>query len=468
MTDGHSIEHIIVLMLENRSFDHMLGFLPNGGELTGREFNLVNPADPNSERVFVNNQAGYVSKIDPLHDLPGVNTQLFGAGDTSTDPAPMNGFVKSCLVAAGGDVKMGKTIMDCFDPVKLPTLSALAQEFCLCDRWFSSVPGPTWPNRLFVHAATSDGIATNDVLHPYDMRTLYDNLAAQGLSWGVYFGDFPVSLALRRLWGHLDRFKRFEAFRDEVTSGTLPNYAFIEPRYFDFLAWKANDDHPPHDVRFGEYLVADVYATLRASKLWEKSLFIVLFDEHGGFYDRFSPPRPVPNPDNQDSQNPPLDFTRLGMRVPAVLVSPLIERGRVDSTGYEHASIPATVKKLFGLPAFLTARDAAATAFESVLSLSTPRTDTPMTLPVPRRPRGAQDQRALLHVEAAESTARAMGLPQARSQAPLSEFQETLVQLAGIIGARRLAEMALPPIPIRTEYEAAEYVRDRLSSFLER
>jgi phospholipase C len=277
-----------------------------------------------------------------------------------------------------------------------------------------------------------------------------------------------MSLALRRLWGHLDHFKRFETFREEVTRGTLPNYAFIEPRYFDFLAWKANDEHPPHDVRFGEYLVADVYATLRASKLWEKSLFIVLFDEHGGFYDRFSPPRPVRNPDNQKSQNPPFDFTRLGARVPAVLVSPLIERGRVDSTAYEHASIPATVKKLFGLPAFLTARDAAATTFESVLSLSTPRTDTPKTLPVPRRPRGAQDQRALLHVEASESTARAMGLPQARSQAPLSEFQETLVQLTGIIGARRLADMALPPITIRTEYEAAEYVRDRLSSVLQR
>jgi phospholipase C len=467
MTDGHSIEHVIVLMLENRSFDHMLGFLPYGGKLTGREFNLVNPADPNSERVFVNNQAGYVSEINPPHDLPDVNTQLFGAGDTSTDPAPMNGFVKSCLVPAGGDVKTGKAIMDCFDPAKLPTLSALAQEFCLCDRWFSSVPGPTWPNRLYVHAATSDGKAANDVAHPYNMRTVYDNLAAQGLSWGIYFGDFPMTLALRRLWGHLDRFKPFRIFQEEVTSGTLPNYAFIEPRYFDYLAWKANDYHPPHDVRYGEDLVADVYATLRASKLWEKSLFIVLFDEHGGFYDRFSPPRPVPNPDNQNSQNPPFDFTRLGVRVPAVLVSPLIERGRVDSTGYEHASIPATVKKLFGLPAFLTARDAAATAFESVLSLSTPR-DTPMTLPPPRWPVGAQDQRALLHVEASESTARATGLPQTRSQAPLSEFQETLVQLADIIGAGRLAEMALPPISIRTEHVAAEHVQDRLSSLLER
>jgi phospholipase C len=248
----------------------------------------------------------------------------------------------------------------------------------------------------------------------------------------------------------------------------LPNYVFIEPRYFDFLVWKANDYHPPHDVRFGEYLVADVYATLRASKLWEKSLFILVFDEHGGFYDRLSPPRPVPNPDNQHSHDPFFGFTRLGVRVPAILVSPLIERGQVDSTVFEHASVPATVKKLFGLPAFLTARDAAAATFESVLSLSTPRTDAPITLPVPRRPRGAQDQRALLHVEASESAARAMGAPEAGSQAPLSEFQEALVQLAGMMGARRHAELALSPAPTRTEHEGAEYVRGRLSSFLER
>jgi phospholipase C len=139
-------------MLENRSFDHMLGFLPYGGKLTGGEFNPVDPADPHSERVFVNNRAGYVSKVDPLHDLLSVNTQLFGSEDTSVDPAPMNGFVKSCIAAASGDVRTGETIMGCFDPVKLPTLSALAQEFCLCDHWFSSVPGPTWPNRFLRHA----------------------------------------------------------------------------------------------------------------------------------------------------------------------------------------------------------------------------------------------------------------------------------------------------------------------------
>ena len=352
-----TIEHVVVLLFENRSFDHIFGYLPHPGRLTGRESNPVDPANPRLGRVRVNQRARYAQGPDPHHDLLSVNLQLFGNGSLSADPAPMNGFVKSFSAAAGNDIRMGRSIMECFTPAHLPALTTLAREYCVCDRWFSSVPGPTWPNRFFIHAATSDGVVTNDVLHPFDMQTIYDSLSAKGLTWNIYYHDFPHSVALRRLWSRREAFRKYSDFAGDVQRGLLSNYSFIEPRYFDFLGWHANDFHPPHDVRYADDLVADVYKILRASGHWDTCLLIVLFDEHGGYYDHVSPPRGVPNPDNQMSADPPFDFTRLGLRVPAVIASPWIEKGSVDSTVYEHASLPATISKLFGLNAFLTARD---------------------------------------------------------------------------------------------------------------
>ena len=464
---SHLIEHVIVLMLENRSFDHMLGHLPDVGGLTGDEFNLLDPSDPNSERVCVNNQAGHITRIDPSHEFLSVHEQLFGDLGIVVDPAPMNGFVKACIKQAKGDVEIGKAVMACFNCDNLPTLRTLAQEFCLCTRWFSSIPGPTWPNRFFVHAATSDGMVTNDARHIYDMKTIYNSLAANGLSWNIYFGDMPHSLALERLWANPDHFRRFERFRHDVDKGELANYTFIEPRYFDFFEWKANDQHPPHDVRFGEYLIAEIYDTLRRSKFWEKSLFIVLYDEHGGFFDQVPPPSSVTNPDGQNCADPSFDFTRLGVRVPAVLVSPLVERGQVDSTNYEHSSIPATIKKLFDLPAYLTARDKTAHTFDKNLSRSTPRTDTPLTLPVPGEPEEIQYHRELIRSSPIKADVRGeVGLREVSTE-PLSEFQETLVELANRLDDGFQAQV-LEPAQLQTEHEAAVYVQERLTRFLER
>ncbi len=455
-------------MYENCSFDHMLGHLPYGGELTGTEFNLLDPADPGSERVPVTSRATYRTLMDPHHDLLSVNTQLFGPLSPATDPAPMSGFVQSGIAAAAADEEAGKTVMDCFTPARLPALSTLAREFCVCDRWFSSVPGPTWPNRLFVHAATSDGQAANNVLHPYDMPTIFESLEAGGCSWGIYFNDFPHTLALRRLWSRRNRVQHYAAFRRDVEANRLPNYVFIEPRYLDFLAWKANDHHPPHDVRYGEVLLTDVYNALRQSSLWERTLLVVLFDEHGGFFDRMSPPRPVPNPDGQTSANPPFAFDRLGVRVPAVLASPWIERGVVDSTVYEHASVPATLKRMFGLPASLTARDAAAATFEAVLTRATPRSDTPRVLPAPRMVGGVRAQRALLRTP--PDAAAAVQEEPAGPSAPLSEFQVTLVQLADVL-AREGApapDAGVRVAALQTEQAAAAYVQGQVNRFLSR
>jgi phospholipase C len=373
--------HVVVIAFENRSFDHMLGFSPPGGALTGQEFNPVNPADPNSERVPITRLAGPITRIDPNHSLEAVNEQVFGVSSGQPDPAPMNGFVSNYIKDVGGDVTTGKTIMDCHAPESIPVLSGLAKNYRVCTRWFSSVPGQTWPNRFFMHAATSRGLVTNDPLDE-DAATIFDKLDGKQ-TWRIYAGDVPQSLSIESLAAKFvldhvkapqDRhFHTLAQYFDDLTQGTLPAYSFIEPQYFNTPFGQATDEHPPHDIQLGEALLGHIYNSLLASNYWQDSLLMVLFDEHGGFFDSVSPPRGVPAPDEFVASQPVFDFTRLGPRVPAVLVSPWVEPG-VDSTQYEHASIPATLNVLFDLgPAnFLTRRDAAANAFNRNLSLSTP------------------------------------------------------------------------------------------------
>jgi phospholipase C len=462
------IEHILVLMMENRSYDHMLGYLPNGRGLTGAEYNLVDPADPMSEKVYVSNRSGYVTAPNPSHDIVSIERQVYGEVGKIVDPAPMNGFVKVQIETAKGDAEQGKKIMECFDPAKIPALTTLASEFVLCDRWHSSVPGPTWLNRFFVHAGTSDGMSRDDAKHLYKMKTIFDALFENGCSWNVYFGDIPQCIILQHRGDALGHFKRFYRFYEDLENGQLAAYTFIEPRFINFHHWKANDQHPPHDVRLGEYLIAEVYDALRASRYWEKSLLVVLYDEHGGFFDRVPPPGHVPSPDGKVAVDPPFDFTRLGVRVPAILVSPWVEKGRIDSTLYEHASLPATVRTLFGLPEALTARDRAANTFEKNLSRSTPRNDAPMTLPVPGEPGEIRHHRRLLRAGVLEQRLREWLFRGEKSQEPLTLYQQSLVELAD-----RLNEQVQAGVPSRAgkilhEHDAAVHIQESLARFMGR
>ena len=419
-----------------------------------------------SEKVFVSKTAGYLTDTaDPSHEFESVQAQLYGDPGKVVDPAPMDGFVKAGIQSAKGDVAAGKRVMECFNPEALPTLSTLAQEFCVCTRWFAAIPGPTWPNRLFIHTATSDGAAANDALHLNSMRTIYDSLEEAGLTWRVYFNDIPQCLALDHLWGRLDHFKAFEDFHEDIGRGDLANYTFIEPRYFDFLEWKASDQHPPHDIRIGEYLIAEIYETLRASQLWESSLFVVLYDEHGGFFDKVSPPTGVPNPDGKVSQNPPFDFTRLGVRVPAVLVSPWIEKGSIDPTPYEHSSLAATLKALFGLPEFLTARDKAASTFEKNLSRSTPRDDTPVTLPMPGDPAEARRHRDLMRTGVLPEL---LGQAAGSGSKPAARLAEHHQMLLGLVGRLNLSFGKPAPAPAgpQSEHDAAVHILNSIKRLL--
>jgi phospholipase C len=445
MSAREAIRHVVVLMLENRSYDHMLGFLelddPNE-RLEGLTGDEAIPPDPEAPTELVRvsratTARAYVTDPDAGHQFADVTYQLFGRRTVPTPPTPLNnGFVRNYAEQLGHDGKpvgpdVGRTIMQCLDPSLLPVLSKLARSFVVCDHWFSSLPGPTWPNRFFVHAATSAGLtdtpSSRDVFDsslfggPYRMRTIYQNLLDRGHTWKVYFHDGAQAFALRNLHRYADLFQRFEdarpgqsTFLDDAAAGTLPDYAFIEPQYFSLLDAPANDDHPPHDLVEGERLIATVYDALRANEdVWQHCVFVIVWDEHGGFYDHVPPPAAVP-PDGIVSATTGFRFDRLGVRVPALLVSPWVGKGKADHTVYDHSSLPATVKWLFGLPDFLTERDRAANTFDRNF-LAEPRatTDTPSNLSalVPRVPipAVAADERDLSdHQQALHALARAL------------------------------------------------------------
>jgi hypothetical protein len=347
----------------------------------------------------VSADANLVVPDDPGHSFEDVLEQVFGNLTTSaaaTQPS-MSGFVRSALSV---NARLSSAVMRAFRPSLLPAYSALAPAFAVFDRWFSSIPGPTQPNRLFLYSATSRGAVAHDkldLLLGYPQRTVFDSLAADGLDFRVYYKTIPTVLFYHRLrslrYAARGCFRRYDAaFRDDARRGALPALSVIEPRYFDLTGAPADDDHPAHDVANGQRLVKEVYEALRAGPQWNQTLLIVTYDEHGGFFDHVATPTAgVPSPDGV--RGPPpffFKFDRLGVRVPTIMVSPWIKKGTVvgrpdgptDTSEYEHSSIPATIKKIFNLSSdFLTKRDAWAGTFEHIFTeLDQPRTDCPGTL----------------------------------------------------------------------------------------
>lgn len=398
--DSLQPKRFVVLMLENRSFDHMLGYLrhPDPGllGLTGAESNPLRPGA--SKRVFVSKDGVPNIYPGPGHQHEEVMRQLL-LRDPPHAPRynPGNeGFVwdygkrieevgkrrwLSRLRALFGK-KIGRPgdVMRCLHEAKLPVLGTLAREFAICDKWFCSVPGQTWPNRLFLHAATSDGTVDNKVRF-YTNETIFEQLSAAGLTWAIYHDGPAQSWAFRRLWGR-GHFRRMKAFYEDVESGDLPDYTFIEPRHFKLLKRYSNSQHPGNNARSsrdfdgGEKLICDIYSALiRNPEVWESTLFVITYDEHGGLYDHLPPPESrVRFADGKVSPEG-FAFDLLGPRVPTVLVSPLIDRHTVDHTEYDHTSILATLRRHWSIPGGpLTNRDAKAATFERNISRSSPRT----------------------------------------------------------------------------------------------
>ena len=466
------IEHVVVLMLENRSFDCMLGALypadATFAGLTGEESNLDGTTSVpvwNDEGMDARNAC--IPTPDPGEIFTDMNVQLFGgSGVRTADPPPMSGFVQNYVAQpVTNPPRDPKAVMHYFTPKQVPVISALAKAFGVCDQWHASAPCQTWPNRFFVHTGTALGCTDNSKFHiPFDAPSIFRQLEDNKNSWRVYFHDMPQSILIRDIWDiaplhfhHLDQF-----LIDVQGEGTLPNYSFIEPRYFtDTVLGKIpNDEHPPHNVVYGEQLIASVYNAVRSSPNWKNTLLVITYDEHGGCYDHVSPPQAAP-PDTMKQYG--FSFDTYGVRVPAVLISPYMPPGsivRVAPSGpphpFDHTSIIATLRKLFDLGDPLTSRDAVAPDLLDALSLDEPTNDGP----------------ARIDADTAEPTDEEL---QAHADAPPNDMQKALCHSAALLPLSPLASAdlvpaasQLPTLVFDSVAAGLEHVTQRIGSFLGR
>lgn len=360
------IRHVVVLMMENRSFDHFFGFLAIPGliRLNGDETNR----DRAGFDVRVSDTASPALQWDPSHAHVDVMAQMFGNNLPTGTPyiATQDGYAANFDKFSNNN---GAHIMRCFNPADLPVIATLASSYAVCDQWFCSLPGETWPNRNYANAGTSEG-EVDIKYHFYHAPTIFERLVQAGCDYRIYHDSFAQTWVYPKLWMASDlrrRFRDFKEFADDVDADTLPDYAFIEPHH---LGKDANSQHPAdRDTdgrRFlrGEQLIADVYMKLRSRpEVFGKTLLVITYDEHGGFYDHANvPPQATPPGDKVSTGAFPFDC--YGPRVPTVLVSPWITAGTVDHTVYDHTSIIRSLRELFptiGGP--LTARDGAAQDF---------------------------------------------------------------------------------------------------------
>lgn len=409
------IKHIIVVMLENRSFDNICGWLYKPGttpqpsqflpasspqQFDGLKSTYFNPVSElyftgqstETYPVFDQANATNMPDPDPEEDLDDVSYQLFGPEAPSPTPKwPNLGFVINYAKVTGTNIPV--QIMEPFSTAQLPVISALAANYAISDAWFSSVPTDTWPNRAFFHAGTSNGNVVNGALpNPFDwdVRNIFNVLEDIGASWRVYHDTVIVPsltwLMFPNLWIYsLDHFSFFDTFKSDCANGTLPQYSFLEP---SFLV-NPNDEHPPHDVIAGEQFLHDIWQAVSQSPAWPETLLMITFDEHGGIYDHVHPPFDAATPDAKSNPGKEgFTFNRFGVRVPAILVSPWIQAGTVFrspiATPYDHTSMLATLRDWLQIPTdkmLTSARITAAPTLEQVLTLQEARTDLPVIPP---------------------------------------------------------------------------------------
>ncbi|MFV0309570.1 MAG: alkaline phosphatase family protein [Desertimonas sp.] len=417
---GRLIDHVFVLMLENRSFDHLLGFsgivgtdAVSGGTTTVYGLNGSESNWTGGQEYTVSTPAPTYMARDPGHDFCQVLRELCGGAAVYTPGGPYPTPDNSGFAAEYGSMNLGpatpEQVMQGMSPEQVPVLTALATEFAVCDMWFSSLPGPTWPNRFFAMAASSGGLdhspgtdqeAAWESGHGFEFEhgSLFELVDTIG-SYRIYNGDvgpfsgqFPVAGGLH---GVLPlSWRGFSHFAADVQGDYPYTFTFIEPNYGEdgSTYLRGTSQHPLDGVYGGEMLIKQVYEALRASPLWTSSMLIVTWDEHGGFYDHVPPGAATPPGDETVTTWPSWErvneygfpFNQYGVRVPAVVVSPYIAQNVIDHRVYDHSAIPKAVEELFGLSP-LTARDAAANSPAALITLPIPR-DCPTMLPGPVAP----------------------------------------------------------------------------------
>ena len=411
------IEHIVVLMFENRSFDHVFGALPNVNGVVPQGLaipELFNTRHPTEKPHPTTNppvaptpiaDAAFQLPHDFNHDFyNGMMPDLFGPGTTGyaagkpitpppvTYPPTNSGFL-STMGNSSGD--RDTSVMSYFELGALKVLHPLALEFVVCDNWFCDMPGHTNPNRYFMHCATTSTLYFDESNRGHNPATTIFNLIQdQGRTWGMYTPGGQVdSTNLLQIADDPQGNLPIAQFCADLDNGTLPFYSFL-------MCWSPSGApntsmHPAANIRPGENYLAAVYNQLRQSALWEKTLLIVTFDENGGIYDHVPPPEaPSPYPgtpiitEHESGATYQFDFTLLGPRIPVLLISPWLAKGVVDSTLYHNTSILRFIEDLLippdqPLSLSLTARDASAPSIGGAFrqfGLSQPRLDCPETI----------------------------------------------------------------------------------------
>jgi phospholipase C len=365
-----NLQHIVVLMMENRSFDHMLGALmAENSKINGLAGNETNP-DSTGQAIQVQPDAAYQGQLDPDpdHHFPGVNLQLFDGTSGPPGEPSMQGFIKSYFEQRR-DVGHSHRIMSYFKPERIPILTGLASNYAVFNGWFSSIPGPTLCNRAFAHYGTSFGEVGMNLFYlkvPY--LSIYERMVGANPKRSAklyYFDQQSSSLEVVNLLKNQPQlFGVYDDFIRDCKKNQLPDYCFVEPNYSDHEddgggELLASDQHPDHHVLAGEAFIGRIYNAIRNNpNLWKSTLLLVTYDEHGGIYDHVPPPACTPDGFEASAEatetGAPFKFDRLGVRVPAIAISPWIPKGIVipgrgeqGERIFEHASIPATVTKFF-------------------------------------------------------------------------------------------------------------------------
>ena len=411
LTNLSTVEHIVVLMMENRSFDHMLGYLSleEGRSIDGLKAGMSNSYGGKKYPIKHLPTKTMSNKEDPCHKGACVAEQLSGAN---------GGFVANFAKTHPNSADPG-VVMGYYNKQDLPTFDLLARNYCVCDRWFSPVPGETWPNRLYAMTGRCDGSLDNKFIPSYSIASFVRHLDESAVSWGWFGIALTNTLHLTDPdYRSSSNFKRLDPdFYQSAMNGSLPSVCWIDPD-FGILSSHQNDDHPPVDITAGQDLVLKVYHALSKGPKWANTLLIVVYDEHGGFFDHVTPG--VAADDNPA-------FRRYGARVPAFIVSPNIAPGSVSSTVYDHTSIIKTILLRFasanGVPD-MGARVANAAHLGDLLS-------TPARKAVPA-PMTLVSKIAQWKAQAFKDRFSAQGIA-SRGEDELSDFQAGLLRASPIV-----------------------------------
>ena len=359
-----AIDHVIVVMMENRSFDHLLGWLPNA-DAKQAGLSYIDAQGISHPTYSLAPDYTGCPHPDPTHSYDG--------GRAEYDSGKMDGFLR----AGGNDVYS----IGYYDEPSLPFYNALARNYTTFDRYFCSILAGTFPNRMFQHAAQTDRLTNTAAIST--LPTIWDRFAAAGIRATYYYSNVPYL----GLWGakYIPISAPYQNFLAEALAGTLPAFSFVDPRYTILDDGTGNDDHPHADMRAGEAFVAEIFHAVTNSPLWSKTVLIYTFDEWGGFFEHVAPPRAIaPNAIDPDVVN---GNVLLGFRIPPVVVSPFTrgnpQNPRVLHNLYDHTSILKLLEWRWKLPP-LTARDASdqITNLKQALDLGNPQTTVP-SLPSP-------------------------------------------------------------------------------------